>query len=286
MLGSSIPAVLRERASLQPNDAAFTFIDYDQNGTAVPETLTWAQLYRRTANIASELGVCGAPGDRAVILAPQGLDYICAFVGSLQAGLIAVPLSVPQAGAHDERVTSVLRDTAPSVILTTSSVLGDVSEYAQATDSDPTVILVDSLDQNSRKRSRARLGAGPDIAYLQYTSGSTREPAGVMVTNRNLSANFEQIYADFFVDFGKVAPPDTTVVSWLPFYHDMGLLARRLRADSRRPAQRRDEPDVVPAEPGAVDEIAGEPSSRHERGTELRLRVGGPPHHRRRPGRP
>ena len=224
MLGSSIPAVLRERASLQPNDAAFTFIDYDQNGTAVPETLTWAQLYRRTANIASELGVCGAPGDRAVILAPQGLDYICAFVGSLQAGLIAVPLSVPQAGAHDERVTSVLRDTAPSVILTTSSVLGDVSEYAQATDSDPTVILVDSLDQNSRKRSRARLGAGPDIAYLQYTSGSTREPAGVMVTNRNLSANFEQIYADFFVDFGKVAPPDTTVVSWLPFYHDMGLL--------------------------------------------------------------
>jgi long-chain fatty acid adenylyltransferase FadD28 len=224
MLGSSIPAVLRERASLQPNDAAFTFIDYEHDGTPVSETLTWSHLYRRAANIASELGVCGSPGDRAVILAPQGLDYIAAFIGSLQAGLIAVPLSVPQAGAHDERVTSVLRDTAPTVILTTSSVLGDVTAYAESTDSNPTVLAVDSLDQKPRKRSRTRADSGQDIAYLQYTSGSTREPAGVMVTNRNLSANFEQIYADFFVDYGKVAPPDTTVVSWLPFYHDMGLL--------------------------------------------------------------
>lgn len=224
MLGSSIPAVLRERASLQPNDAAFTFIDYQHDGTAVSETLTWAQLYQRSANIAGELSVCGSPGDRAVILAPQGLDYIAAFVGSLQAGLIAVPLSVPQAGAHDERVNSVLRDTAPAVILTTSSALGDVSEYAQSTDSDPTVVVVDSLDEKPRKRPRGRADSSQEIAYLQYTSGSTREPAGVMVTNRNLSANFEQIYADFFVDYGKVAPPDTTVVSWLPFYHDMGLL--------------------------------------------------------------
>jgi long-chain fatty acid adenylyltransferase FadD28 len=224
MMGSSIPAVLRERASLQSNDAAFTFVDYGQDGTAVSETLTWSQLYRRSANIASELSACGSPGDRAVILAPQGLDYIAAFVASLQAGLIAVPLSVPQAGAHDERVNSVLRDTAPSVILTTSSVIGDVTPYAQSTDSGPAVVAVDTLDRESRKRSRVRADAGQEIAYLQYTSGSTREPAGVMVTNRNLSANFEQIYADFFVDFGKVAPPDTTVVSWLPFYHDMGLL--------------------------------------------------------------
>ncbi|MGV0715971.1 AMP-binding protein [Mycolicibacterium sp. XJ662] len=224
MLGSSIPAVLRERASLQPNDVAFTFVDYDHDGTAVPETMTWAQLNRRAANIASELSVCGAPGDRAVILAPQGLDYIAAFVASLQAGFIAVPLSVPQPGAHDERVTSVLRDTDPAVILTTSAEVADVADYAKATASTPTVVAVDELEEKPRKRPRLKGDAGQDIAYLQYTSGSTREPAGVMITNRNLSANFEQIYADFFVDFGKVAPPGTTVVSWLPLYHDMGLL--------------------------------------------------------------
>lgn len=224
MLGSSIPAVLRERASLQPNDVAFTFVDYDHDGTAVPETMTWAQLNRRAANIASELSVCGAPGDRAVILAPQGLDYIAAFVASLQAGFIAVPLSVPQPGAHDERVTSVLRDTDPAVILTTSAAVADVADYAKATASTPTVVAVGELEEKPRKRPRLKGDAGQDIAYLQYTSGSTREPAGVMITNRNLSANFEQIYADFFVDFGKVAPPGTTVVSWLPLYHDMGLL--------------------------------------------------------------
>jgi long-chain fatty acid adenylyltransferase FadD28 len=224
MMGSSIPAVLRERSSLQPNEAAFTFVDYEQDGAEVSETLTWSQLYRRSANIAGELSVCGSPGDRAVILAPQGLDYITAFVGSLQAGLIAVPLSVPQAGVHDERVHSVLRDTSPSVILTTSSAVDNVTEYARSTESEPTVVVVDSLDQNARKRPRAQAAAGQEIAYLQYTSGSTREPAGVMVTNRNLSANFEQMYADYFADYGQVAPPDTTVVSWLPFYHDMGLL--------------------------------------------------------------
>jgi long-chain fatty acid adenylyltransferase FadD28 len=226
MMGSSIPAVLRERASLQPNDEAFTFIDYEQDPKGVPETLTWSQLYRRASNVARELRVCGNPGDRAVILAPQGLDYIAAFLGSLQAGLIAVPLSVPHAGAHDERVNSVLRDTSPSVILTTSSISANVAEYATSRPDEtaPKIIAIDLLDLDARNATRDGRITRPDIAYLQYTSGSTREPAGVMVTYRNLSANFEQMYADYFADCGKVAPPDTTVVSWLPFYHDMGLL--------------------------------------------------------------
>ncbi len=132
MSESSIPAVLRERASLQPNDAAFTFIDYQKDWAGVAENLTWSQVYRRALNVAHELKRYGSTGDRAVISAPQGLDYIVAFLGALQAGFIAVPLSVPQVGAHDERVTSVLRDTSPAVILTTSSEVGNVTEYAAA----------------------------------------------------------------------------------------------------------------------------------------------------------
>lgn len=226
MTGSSIPTVLRERASLQPHDEAFTFIDYEHDSKGVPQTLTWSQLYRRASNVARELQLCGKPGDRAVILAPQGLDYIAAFLGSLQAGLIAVPLSVPHAGAHDERVNSVMRDTSPSVILTTSAVAADVAEYATSQHGEPApkIIELDLLNLDARNTTRDPRVTRPDIAYLQYTSGSTREPAGVMVTYRNLSANFEQMYADYFADCGKVAPPDTTVVSWLPFYHDMGLL--------------------------------------------------------------
>jgi fatty acid CoA ligase FadD28 len=225
VIDSSIPAVLRERASLQPNDTAFTFIDYEQDWEGVSESLTWAQLHRRARNLVPELRRCGSTGDRAVILAPQGLDYIVAFLGALEAGLIAVPLSVPMAGVHDERVTAVLRDSLPSVILTTSSVVENVLQYAQPSEGAPApfVIEIDSLDLDVRKGSGARRDSRPSTAYLQYTSGSTRTPAGVMVSNTNLSANFEQIMGGLFPDYGKVAPP-TTCVSWLPFYHDMGLM--------------------------------------------------------------
>jgi long-chain fatty acid adenylyltransferase FadD28 len=226
VIAPSIPDVLRERASLQPNDTAFTFIDYEQDWDGVAHDVTWSQLYRRTLNLAQELRSCGSAGDRAVILAPQGLDYIAAFLGALQAGLIAVPLSAPLGAATDERVVSVLRDASPCVVLTTSTVAGNVAECIEPL-SDvpaPSVIEVDVLDLDSRKGSSARDDTRPDTAYLQYTSGSTRSPAGVMLSYGNVLANFEQINADYFADYGKVPPPDSTFVSWLPFYHDMGLV--------------------------------------------------------------
>ena len=226
MIESSIPGVLRERASLQPNDTAFTFIDYEQDWDGVAESLTWSQLYRRTLNVAHELNSCAAAGDRAVILAPQGLDYIAAFFGALQAGLIAVPLSVPLGGASDERVGSVLRDASPSVILTTSAVVSDVVESvkSQSDTPAPSVVEVDllNLDFPRRPGTRRENHVGP--AYVQYTSGSTRQPAGVMVTHQNVMANLAQLISDTFEDLGKVPPPDITVVSWLPFYHDLGLM--------------------------------------------------------------
>jgi fatty acid CoA ligase FadD28 len=225
VMESSILTVLRERASLKPNNTAFTFIDYERDWLGVAESLTWSQLYRRVQNVAAQLSVRGSIGDRAVILAPQGLDYIAAFFGAMQAGRIAVPLSLPTGGAHDERVISVLRDASPAAILTTSFAVGDVSEYAkpQCGESAPSVIEVDLLGEEARKESNA-WGDRPSVAYLQYTSGSTRQPAGVMISHKNLRTNIKQIVSDYFVEYGKVAPPDTTIVSWLPFYHDMGLI--------------------------------------------------------------
>lgn len=188
---SSIPAVLRERASLQPNDTAFTFLDYEQDWDGVAQTLTWSQLYRRVLNLGEQLRTRGSTGDRALILAPQGLDYILGFLGALQAGLVAVPLSVPYGGAHDERTISVLADTSPAVILTTSAVIDNVSASVQSqrTQSAPSIVEVDLLDLDSRQRPtgprpRAGAGDGSDFIYLQYTSGSTRTPAGVMVSNK------------------------------------------------------------------------------------------------------
>jgi long-chain fatty acid adenylyltransferase FadD28 len=225
---SSLPNALRERASLQPNDAALTFIDYDQSWDGVEETLTWSQLYRRTLNLAAQLRQLGTTGDRAVILAPQNLDYIVSFLASLHAGLTAVPLSAPYGGAHDERTSSVLADTTPAVILTASSVVDNVTEYAQPQPGHKAaeIIEVDRLDLDARPGpgSRATNQDRPDALYLQYTSGSTRTPAGVMISNENVFANFEQIMSSYYGVYGKVAPPGSTVVSWLPFYHDMGFV--------------------------------------------------------------
>jgi fatty acid CoA ligase FadD21 len=216
---------LRERASLQPDDIVFTYTDYEQDWAGIAESLTWSQLYRRTRNVAAEIRLHGASGDRAVILAPQSLDYIVAFLAAIEAGFIAVPLSVPQVGSHDERVNAVLADTSPSVILTTSAVTPGVTEAVAESNPDtrPTVIEVDALDLDARNGPAPRIEA-PATIYLQYTSGSTRVPAGVMISDRNLTANFGQMMAGYFPDFNGVPPPDTTVVTWLPFYHDMGLM--------------------------------------------------------------
>ncbi|OBI74483.1 acyl-CoA synthetase [Mycobacterium sp. E740] len=224
MIDTSIPAVLRERASLQPNETAFTFIDYDQDWNGAATSLTWAQVYRRTLNVARELSRHGSPGDRAFILAPQGLDYVVAFLGALQAGQVAVPLSVPMGGVIDERVNSCLQDASPSVVLTTSSVVDAVAGHlATEGASAPSVVEVDLLDLDGPPGPGAGREEHPETAYLQYTSGSTRTPAGVIMSHRNVLANFEQVTSDYFAHHGKVPPPDTTIVSWLPFYHDMGL---------------------------------------------------------------
>ncbi|MDI3315012.1 MAG: AMP-binding protein [Mycobacterium sp.] len=225
MLESSIPAVLQERASLQPNDAAFTFVDYDQDWDGTGQTLTWSQVHRRALRVAHEIRRYCATGDRALILAPQSQDYITAFLGALQAGVIAVPLPVPVGGAHDERISSVFSDTSPAVILTTSAAIDSVEPYAtpRPDGSAAAVVTVDVLGSDPATGSGVTPGDRPDTAYLQYTSGSTRQPKGVAISYHNLLANYRQLMANYFADYGNVAPPDGAVVSWLPFYHDMGL---------------------------------------------------------------
>ncbi|MBY0442347.1 MAG: AMP-binding protein [Mycobacteriaceae bacterium] len=226
MNAPTIPTILRESANLQPDDTALTFMNYEQDWSGVAEKLTWLQLYQRSLNVAAELKECTAPGDRVVILAPQGIDYIIAFIGILQAGLIAVPLSVPLGGASDERVNSVIYDAAPTAILTTSSSLSSVIEYTQRQPGKTitSIIEVDLIDFSSPRRLTTARNSYQEIAYLQYTSGSTRQPAGVIISHENLVANFKQLIAGYFADSGGIFPLDTTLVSWLPFYHDMGLV--------------------------------------------------------------
>jgi long-chain fatty acid adenylase/transferase FadD26 len=226
MTQSSLTALLHEQASEHPDLPAYTFIDYEVDPAGLAESLTWSQVCRRATSVAEELRGCGFLGDRAAILAPQGLDYIVSFFGALEAGFIAVPLPVPFLGIADERVSSAVRDCSPSVILTTSDAVDAISQYARADGGRPapSVVEVDSLDLDSTCEIDPVPTSRPRQAYLQYTSGSTGQPAGVVVTHRNVIKNFEQVVSDYFPDSAGVPPARTTVTSWLPFYHDMGLL--------------------------------------------------------------
>jgi fatty acid CoA ligase FadD21 len=211
---------------MRPDDVAFTFTDYVHDPAGVAENLTWSQLSRRTMNVARELSRHGSVGDRAVILAPQGLDYILAFLGSMQAGFVAVPLPLPHRGSSHDRVGAVFADTTPSVVLTTSAVAADIGDYVDQSrmDTAPKIIEIDLLDLDAEGGTSLESADFPGTAYLQYSSGSTRLPTGVMISHRNLQVNFEQLMRSLFAGSQVRSSADLTIVSWLPFYHDMGLV--------------------------------------------------------------
>ncbi|MEB3048574.1 AMP-binding protein [Mycolicibacter sp. MYC123] len=220
-----IPTLLAHRAQEKPNDPAYTFIDFDVDPEGYRDTVTWSQLRNRAQVVAAELATCASPGDRVALLAPQSMEYIIGFYGALEAGMIAVPLPVPMFGVHDERVSAALRDCQPAAILTTTAAVGDLaSSINDLPGKPPVVIEVDALDLDSEPIAAPTATAHTKTAFLQYTSGSTRTPAGVMVGHQNAIVNMQQMIDDTFENVGKTVPADTTLVVWLPFYHDLGLM--------------------------------------------------------------
>ena len=143
----------------------------------------------------------------------------------MQAGLIAVPLPMPHRGSSHDRVSAVFADTSPSIVLTTSAVADDIAEYLDRArlDTVPKIIDVDAMNLDDVDAQGFSPVEYPGTAYLQYSSGSTRLPTGVMISHRNLQVNYEQLMRSIFAGQPKSAS-DITIVSWLPFYHDMGLV--------------------------------------------------------------
>ncbi len=199
---------------------AYRFLDYahDADGTAIE--LTWGELGTRLRAIGARLQQITSRGDRVAILAPQGIDYIVGFFAAIKAGAIAVPLFAPEFPGHAERLDAVLGDAKPSVILTTAAAAAAVQEFVRSLprDSRPRVIAIDEVpDSVGATFAPVALGTD-DIAYLQYTSGSTRSPVGVEITHRAIGTNVLQMVISTGIDW------DIRSVSWLPLYHDMGLL--------------------------------------------------------------
>jgi len=209
----------RNRAELG-DSLAYRFIDYSQvqDGRAVE--LTWNELWVRICAIGARLQQVTQPGDRVAILAPQGLDYVAAFFGSVEAGNVPVPLFAPTLSGHAERLAAVLADARPAVVLTTTAGAESVRTFIRtlAPSERPRLIAVDALPATLGSMFTGAALDTDDVAYLQYTSGSTRTPAGVEITHRAVYTNTMQMVLAGGLNV------DVRTVSWLPLYHDMGLM--------------------------------------------------------------
>jgi acyl-CoA synthetase (AMP-forming)/AMP-acid ligase II len=218
---------LRHRAETWPERRILTFLREGEDEGAV---LTHADLDTASRSVAVRLHESGAaPGDPVLLLFPPGLDFIVAFFACLYAGVVAVPAYPPQISGRrrsDPRLRAIAGDARPRFALTTSAILArreavaeDVPELAAAvwlaTD-EPGL----SADPAAWRPPELAVGS---LAFLQYTSGSTSVPKGVMVSHGNLIHNEEMIRRAF----GQSA--DSVVVGWLPLYHDMGLIGNVLQ---------------------------------------------------------
>ncbi|MFE5481270.1 amino acid adenylation domain-containing protein [Streptomyces sp. NPDC056527] len=213
--GGTFVDILRDRADGTPDRTAFEFLA--DTGELV---LSYADIDRRARTVAAALGARGLAGERAVLLYPPGVDYVVGFLGCLYAGVVAVPVHLP-AGRHGVPMVLAAATDAGAVLA--------LSDRATATALDaqypelsatafPGWLITDELPAELAETWDGR-GPRPDaLAFLQYTSGSTGRPKGVMVRHDNLVHNSATIAQA--VDSG----PDSRGVSWLPPYHDMGLI--------------------------------------------------------------
>ena len=208
----------------QADTLAYRFIDYSRERDGEPQDLTWAQFGKRLRAVAARLQQVTKPGDRVAILAPQSLEYVIGFFAALYASNVAVPLFSPDEPGHTDRLHAVLDDCKPTAILTSTKSAEAVRDFFAPLPAKerPRVIAVDAVPDSVGSSWVAPV-AGQDknkdtVAYLQYTSGSTRVPAGVEITYQAVAANVLQISDTIGID------RKARGVTWLPMFHDMGLL--------------------------------------------------------------
>ncbi|MGH3960856.1 fatty acyl-AMP ligase [Mycobacterium sp.] len=199
---------------------AYRYLDYTRSADGQAVELTWTQFGIRLRAIAAGLQQVAARGDRAAILAPQGLDYVAAMYAAIKAGTIAVPLFAPELPGHAERLDTALRDAQPAVVLTTTAATDAVQTFLLNLPRvrRPQVVVVDQIPDAA---ADAFVPVDLDldgVSHLQYTSGATRPPVGVEITHRAVGTNLLQMILSI-----DLLDRNTHGVSWLPLYHDMGL---------------------------------------------------------------
>lgn len=211
---SDVVAMTRAAASETPDKIVYRFLG---DGERETDSLTYAELDRRARAVAVALSARCRVGDRVVLLFQPGLDFAAAFLGTLYAGSVAVPVAPPGiTAATAASMTAIVADADPSLVLH-----GQLD--VPGLDTVPALDMADAVAADANSWTEPAIGSEA-LAFLQYTSGSTGDPKGVMVTHANLLANQAQIGRVF------AGGPDDVIVSWLPMHHDMGLVGGLLHA--------------------------------------------------------
>src|SRR5215216_4309589 len=223
----SMIEVLAAQAAEQGDATAYTYLD-ERDGES---QITYAELDRRARVIAARLQLELSPGDRALLVYPAGLEFICAFFGCLYAGVIAVPATYPKPKRPMPRLQRIAVDCDAHVALSTAQTLTTLDpELLSADAATNQWIATDELNNDLADLWHRPTVDKSDLAFLQYTSGSTSDPKGVMVSHANLLANLERIRQSFGIGDLEEDVASSTGVSWLPAYHDMGLIGGILTA--------------------------------------------------------
>jgi acyl-CoA synthetase (AMP-forming)/AMP-acid ligase II len=218
--------VLRRRAQSQPDRIAYIFLP-DSGQEEI--RMTYGELDLKARAIGARLQDLQAQGERVLLIFPSGLEYICAFYGCLYAGAVAVPAFPPDPNRIHRtlpRLQAIAKDSGAKVAITTQGILG-LSELMLAHAPDLKTLNWLASDEISDDLAYGWEDPhidGESLAFLQYTSGSTSVPKGVMINYDNLSHNAKAVYEI------EGRPKNRVSVLWLPIYHDMGLMGGILQA--------------------------------------------------------
>jgi len=211
--------LLGERARRQPELRLYRYLN---DGEAQGANLTLGHLDRRARAIGALLQSYGAGAERTLLLYPAGLEFIPAFFGCLYGGAIAVPVPLPNMAQPQRtlpRLRAIVKDAAPLAVLTTRSVWAKLESLIAQTPELQAMrwLATDEVGVNAAEDWRDPGATASTLALLQYTSGSTATPRGVMVSHGNLIENSARIHEAFEITAESVS------VTWLPVFHDMGL---------------------------------------------------------------
>ena len=219
--GRTMLDLLQNQAANNPEGMAFVFLD-DRDGLS---ELTFAQLDRLARAIAARLQLELKQGDRALLVYPAGIEFIAAFFGCLYAGVVAVPATYPKPKRPMPRLQCIALDCDAHLALSTRQTLETLDPDLLSADAATSQwIATDELDDALADMWQAPRVVESDLAFLQYTSGSTSDPKGVMVSHGNLLNNLECIRQSFGIGETEEDLESATGVFWLPAYHDMGLI--------------------------------------------------------------